>query len=47
MNTDGAFTMADLNSFFEALPNYSDSSRKQVFNPYPAEGGYALPLQTV
>ena len=30
-NTDGSFTMADSNLFFESLRNTSDSSRKQIF----------------
>ena len=30
-NTDGSFTMVNSNSFFEALQNSSDSSRKQIF----------------
>ena len=30
-NTDGLFTMANLNSFFESVPNSSNISRKQIF----------------
>ena len=30
-NTDGSFTMANLNSVFESLRNSSDKSRKQIF----------------
>ena len=30
-NTDGSFTMANSNSFFEFLRNSSNSSRKQIF----------------
>ena len=32
-NTDGSFTMANLNSFFESLRNSSDSS-KQIFKEF-------------
>ena len=30
-NTDGSFTMADLNLFLSPYKNSSDSSRKQIF----------------
>ena len=30
-NTDGSFTMANSNTFFESLRNSSENSRKQIF----------------
>ena len=33
-NTDGSFTMANSNSFFESLRNSSDSLRKQIFTDF-------------
>ena len=33
-NTDGSFTVDDSNSFVQPLQNYSNSSRKQIFNDF-------------
>ena len=33
-NTDGSFTMANFNVFFESLRNSSDISRKQMFREF-------------
>ena len=33
-NTDGLFTVVNLNSFFQSLHNSSNSSRKQILNDF-------------